>query len=202
MPEITDATEPAGRGALRRRTKAPGRIALGVCVLLATLMWTVCITSYFVEWSTFTTGPVRVRAAGPGVAAGGPTGAAAMPEERDETHYMFGRGRFMVLSHTPYTVSFAAPVADLNSKYLAWAVADQFFPGLWRFDRYAPGPLIGVRLWVVATICSIPLLLLLFVARLTRKIPEGHCRKCRYDLRGLSGERCPECGAEAAAAAS
>jgi len=30
--------------------------------------------------------------------------------------------------------------------------------------------------------------------RWVRRVPPGHCRACRYDLRGLSGGVCPECG--------
>jgi hypothetical protein len=34
--------------------------------------------------------------------------------------------------------------------------------------------------------------------RAWRKVPDGHCRKCRYDLRTLPpGSPCPECGAPA-----
>lgn len=153
------------------------------------LVWAACITSYFVEWSAFTKGPVRPRTMPPGAPA---TGPAVLPVERDETHYMFGRGRFAIYSNTVYTSSFELPNSDLNSHALAWATADNLFPGLWQWQRWAPGPLIGVKLWVVASICSLPLAVV--ALRLRRRVPEGHCRKCRYDLRGLSGEVCPECG--------
>lgn len=33
-----------------------------------------------------------------------------------------------------------------------------------------------------------------------KRIAPGHCRECGYDLRGLSGEKCPECGAGRASA--
>ncbi len=185
---VGDDSVLAAKRAKRRRV-----IALCMCVLIAIAAWAACVTSYFVEWSTYTKGPVRMRPAGAGAA---PTSAATMPEERDETHYMLGHGRVMVLSHTPFTASFDAPMADLNSKYLAWAVADDFFPGVWRFDRYPPGPMIGVKLWPIAVVCTLPLLVF-GVLCLRKRYPEGHCRRCGYDLRGLSGEKCPECGAAA-----
>ncbi len=30
--------------------------------------------------------------------------------------------------------------------------------------------------------------------RAGRRVLPGHCRECGYDLRGLSGDKCPECG--------
>jgi hypothetical protein len=166
------------------------RIAvLCASAILAALMWGACVTSYFVEWSTFTKGPERPRAPGAGSA---PTGAATMPVERDETHYMFGHGLLAIHSNTVYTASFQAPSSDLNSWALGWATVDNMFPGLWRFDRYAPGPVMGVKVWLVAVIGTLPLVVMAVLHR--RYVPPGHCRKCRYDLRGLSGQKCPECG--------
>ena len=36
----------------------------------------------------------------------------------------------------------------------------------------------------------------LLVWRFVAKFPRGHCRRCGYNLTGLSEARCPECGAE------
>lgn len=38
--------------------------------------------------------------------------------------------------------------------------------------------------------------------RRRRRALQGHCRKCGYDLRGLAGGNCPECGAVAPAPAA
>lgn len=40
-----------------------------------------------------------------------------------------------------------------------------------------------------------PVLLVLgLVVLIRRRVPPGHCRGCRYDLRGTTGPVCPECG--------
>ena len=178
----------AAKSRRRRRT-----VLLVLSAALAAFMWAACVTSYFVEWSTFTKGPERPRTAPTGVVATGVTGTVAMPVERDESHYMFGHGLIAVHSNTVYTASFQAPNSDLNSWGLAWATVDNMFTGLWRMDWYPSGPVIGVKTWFVALVCSLPLAASVVMHR--RYVPPGHCRKCRYDLRGLSGETCPECGA-------
>jgi hypothetical protein len=51
--------------------------------------------------------------------------------------------------------------------------------------------LLEVPLWM-------PLLLLLaplIVSAVRRRVRKGRCLSCGYDLRGMSGEKCPECGA-------
>jgi predicted amidophosphoribosyltransferase len=40
-------------------------------------------------------------------------------------------------------------------------------------------------LWTVPT---------LLVWRFLPKFPRGHCRRCGYNLKGLTEPRCPECG--------
>ena len=32
------------------------------------------------------------------------------------------------------------------------------------------------------------------ILRRRRRVPEGHCRRCRYDLTGNTSGKCPECG--------
>lgn len=187
---------PHDAGAARRRHRRT--IVHGASVALAALAWAACGASYVVEWSAFTKGPERLRTTPTGVVATGPTGAIAMPVERDETHLMFGHGLFALYSSTVYTSSFQLPYSDLNSRVLAWATVDSMFPGLCRADRYPCGPVMGVKTWPVACIATLPLVVVLAAHR--RFVPPGHCRKCRYDLRGLNGETCPECGLAASAA--
>lgn len=192
----TSRVEADAKAANRRRRRRT--VLLVLSAALAAVMWAACVTSYLVEWSTFTKGPERPRTAPTGVVATGVTGAVAMPVERDESHYMFGHGLIAIHSNTVYTASFQSPNSDLNSWGLAWATVDNMFPGLWRFDSYAAGPVIGVKTWFAATVFTVPAVVLLAMRR--RYVPPGHCRKCRYDLRGLSGEKCPECGATGSAA--
>lgn len=193
---VTESNPRDARAARRRHRRRA--IVLGASVALAALAWAACGASYLVEWSTFTKGPERPRTAPTGIVATGPTGAAALPVERDETHLMFGHGLLALSSNTVYSGSFQRPYSDLNSRALAWATVDSMFPGLWRADRYPCGPVMGVKTWPVACIATLPLVVALAAHR--RSVPPGHCRRCRYDLRGLDGNVCPECGATANAA--
>lgn len=169
------------------------------CFVLTPLAWLACAGSYFVEWSFFTAGPPRPRAAG---AAWTPGGAPTPMEERDETHWMFGHGRVAICSNTVYTRSFANPMADLNSRALAWATVDDFFIGMpVRFDWYPAGPLMGVSLWIPAAALTALGVVLLAAGplRVWRKRQPWECVLCGYDLRGMAGRsesaaRCPECG--------
>ncbi len=166
------------------------RIAFVAFALLALLLWVACAVSYFVELSTFTKSAVRPRSPAALAVAGANT---TMNIERDESHFMLGHGLVAIYSNTVYSSTFNSPTSDLNSRVLAWLTVDNMFPGLWRIDWYAPGPLIGVKVWFLAAICTVPALALLLMLR--RFVPPGHCRRCRYDLRGLAGDKCPECGA-------
>ena len=47
-------------------------------------------------------------------------------------------------------------------------------------------------LYAVFAAVAVPTLL---VWRLLPKFPRGHCRRCGYNLTGLTEARCPECGA-------
>ena len=48
-----------------------------------------------------------------------------------------------------------------------------------------------VPLAYVFLVVAIPTLL---VWRLAPRFPRGHCRRCGYNLKGLTEARCPECG--------
>ena len=51
--------------------------------------------------------------------------------------------------------------------------------------------LISVPLWLPFLFVGLPTLL---VWRFVPRFPRGHCRRCGYDLKGLTEARCPECG--------
>lgn len=198
-PAATSTLVPPARGrrdVVRRRWA----ILAWVMAALSVCGWGACGLSHAVEWSIFTAGPVRAvapRAGSPVVPAAGMTAV----EERDETHVMLGRGGVFVYSLTVYTQSFAAPNADAKSRVLAWATVDSMFPAFppWRFERFAPGPNWGVRLWALAAIPTALLALCLIARR--RVAPDGVCPRCRYPLTGLpAGTACPECGAATVAA--
>jgi hypothetical protein len=67
-----------------------------------------------------------------------------------------------------------------------------------------------VNLWAVAVYYGpeaaagiVALLLVLYLRRVLRDksvVGQEHCRRCFYQLRGLAGDRCPECGTELTAA--
>lgn len=48
-----------------------------------------------------------------------------------------------------------------------------------------------ILLWFPLTVIGVPTLL---AWRRDRRVPPGHCRKCRYDLTGNESGVCPECG--------
>lgn len=50
--------------------------------------------------------------------------------------------------------------------------------------------------WALMIVSTLPAALWLAVLTIgrVRRVPEGHCPKCRYDLGGITGP-CPECGA-------
>ena len=47
----------------------------------------------------------------------------------------------------------------------------------------------------LCVLCMGVAVLTLLVWRFVTKFPRGHCRRCGYNLKGLTAERCPECGA-------
>ncbi len=60
----------------------------------------------------------------------------------------------------------------------------------WHAER---GMLLCLPLYAVLLAVAVPTLL---VCRFVPKFPRGHCRRCGYNLTGLTEARCPECGAE------
>lgn len=80
---------------------------------------------------------------------------------------------------------------------IAHFVASMGIAGLvcWKFDHYSSGIIepafVMTIAWTSLTLISF-LLWGLFGARLQ----PGVCAKCNYDLRGLRGAKCPECGTE------
>ncbi len=61
------------------------------------------------------------------------------------------------------------------------------YPIKWEPNRHT----IACPLWLLLATVAIPTLL---VWRLAPKFPRGHCRRCGYNLKGLTEARCPECG--------
>ena len=75
-------------------------------------------------------------------------------------------------------------------------------PGGWHFVRHPEsphwfefhrGPVIFILpLWIPFVLIAVPMVLVWWLDR--RRIPPGHCQRCRYDLTGNTSGTCPECG--------
>jgi len=90
-----------------------------------------------------------------------------------------------------------APWADLVREPTVWfGVAPEYLPVLpfgsleWR-EPLSGATSIHVPLWVLAMAFGAPAAWL-WVNR--RKLRPTDCKRCGYDLRGLAGNKCPECG--------
>ncbi len=59
-------------------------------------------------------------------------------------------------------------------------------------DNPPPTPAFLFPLYALFLAVALPTLL---VWRFVPKFPRGHCRRCGYNLTGLTEARCPECGA-------
>jgi hypothetical protein len=55
--------------------------------------------------------------------------------------------------------------------------------------------IVSVPLWIPLVLCALPTMLLFYR---DRKPKPGCCATCRYDLAGLKGDKCPECGTKIA----
>jgi hypothetical protein len=61
------------------------------------------------------------------------------------------------------------------------------------FPRPYPNVRLLIPLWMPLVLVALPTGILIYR---DRKPKPGHCRKCRYDLAGLTGNKCPECGTD------
>lgn len=195
---------PDGRvppGARRNQWRCRLRAGAWTSCVLALVAAGVCGLSYVVEWSSFTATAVRPKPSA-GTAFGASTPAGTMLEERDETHVMFGHGGvYRYNMKSVYTLSFAVPGADQNSRALAWATLDNIISSSWgRPVFWQRGYVYGIQLWFPAACFGVASLACLALRAWI--VPDGQCRRCRYDMRGCPSDlngaaRCPECGTPA-----
>lgn len=145
------------------------------------------------EWSWFVASPARPRASPP-ASPGSPPQPAMV--QRDETHFILGRGLICIYSLNVFTSSFANPGSDQNSLYLARETVGNYFgPGVfWRWMRTSAGPTIGLRSWPLPLLPALVWCIAEVVRR--RQVKLYECSRCRYDLRGAPSDAsvCPECG--------
>jgi hypothetical protein len=61
-----------------------------------------------------------------------------------------------------------------------------------------PGPRWSVHspAWLVASLAAVLPAVWVYRMSRRRRYPPGQCARCGYDLRGIAGGRCPECGTE------
>src|SRR3990172_6761158 len=78
-------------------------------------------------------------------------------------------------------------VAALLVAVILRAIADNVFPPI-----LARAPALDLLIPVIGGLAA-GILTICFTGR-PRQCESGHCKKCGYDLRGLSLPRCPECG--------
>ena len=85
-----------------------------------------------------------------------------------------------------YIVPAAPALAPPGFGYGAPSGRTTLLPG---FSRM-PGVGFAIPLWIPASLAGIAAI----VFRYRRRVPPGHCEKCRYDLTGHLSGACPECG--------
>ena len=165
-----------------------------VCAIALALALVFVTLTYVGEWSWFVASPARPRVSPP-ASPGGPPSPAM--QQRDETHFILGRGLICIYSLNVYTGSFSNPGADQNSLYLARETVGNYFGRgvLWRWMRTNAGPTIGVRSWPLPLLPALVWSITEVVRR--RQVKRYECARCRYDLRGVPADAgvCPECGA-------
>ena len=92
------------------------------------------------------------------------------------------------------------PFALISMGVLVVGIDSEFAGGIfverntlwWKsWNMFRIGPYAWIPLWMLFAAIGIPTLL---VWRLVSKFPRGHCRRCGYNLTGLTQARCPECG--------
>jgi hypothetical protein len=83
--------------------------------------------------------------------------------------------------------------------YASWAVRqdptfdDNFIVDASGYEYVWHGPALGIT--ILASIIAVPLLLGARRGVLMLWVPRGFCEYCGYNLRGITSDRCPECGA-------
>jgi hypothetical protein len=121
----------------------------------------------------------------------------------DRRAIQVGQGAFRVSRYTPYVwVREGWHVQPCPDAVFGWPQSASATPslvsrlGVKKSDIPMYGNSTAVSLLYPAVLTSGPALLLWIIhVRALRRERLGHCRKCGYDLRGLSaGAACPECG--------
>ena len=85
-----------------------------------------------------------------------------------------------------------AMMVSLHDRLDEWTYVERSSEGLSLWNFWLAGTrVVEVPLYAVFTAVAIPTLL---VWRFVPKFPRGHCRRCGYNLKGLTEPRCPECG--------
>jgi hypothetical protein len=75
-------------------------------------------------------------------------------------------------------------LADLGGKVPSWSAG-------FVYNRSSNHLDIGVPIWLPFLLFAAPTT---WLWHRNRRVPPGHCRKCRYDLTGITTGICPECG--------
>jgi hypothetical protein len=172
-----------------------------ILLLFALVFWVSWGVLCRMEWSIFTASAIRPHPTLPG-AVPGPMPGKSMREERDEMHYMVGRGGLFISGNAPHSGSFAQTSSDAMSKALAWESLNDVFPSwyIWRYYWNGPYVIAGIRFLPLAILTT-----LLFAASIVirrHQVAPGYCRRCRYDMWEPSNTPprtmiCPECGTRA-----
>lgn len=105
-------------------------------------------------------------------------------------------GRLLLFWETPFSFDAASLISRVDER------ANWNFPHGWWFEHdsmsWPGGPpmfhALYVPYWPLILLTAAPAAWILFRDR--RRLPPGHCTKCRYDLRGSASQSavCPECG--------
>ncbi len=166
---------------------------------LSLVSWAAWAALSLTYWSDFTAG--RIREHPPEYGRNPlPLPGKTNIEERDELHYMAGKGAIFISGNTVRSGSFSQPHSEAASKSLAWIRFDDQFPRwyIWRYYVAGPNQVIGIRFFPLSILLSLAWFASIVIRRM--QILPGFCLHCRYDLRGIgktppTSKICPECGA-------